>query len=288
MDLKSLNPDLVEAVFQRHGAEAISLSDAGDHPVLISGAETPLWPQSRISGLFSATTNLDSLKEDLLRSFGLRALPEHRIEHLVDRPWEREWLEHFKPMRFGNRLWVSPEAFEVDADNAVVVRLDPGMAFGTGTHPSTALCLHWLDGLELSALRILDFGCGSGILAIAGLLLGAESAIAVDTDRQAVESTRENARRNGVEDRLFVTQDVAEVTGEFDIVVANILADLLVEIAGEICERIVPGGLLALSGILEQQAESVIEAYRESIDFEAPEADSSEDQTWIRLAGMRI
>ena len=289
MDLESLNPDRVEEVFTRHGAQAISLSDAGDHPVLLPGAdETPLWPDSRISGLFSADADLNSLKQDLLHSFGLGELPKNRIERLVDRPWEREWLKDFRPMRFGRRLWVSPDAFDVDDGNAVIVRLDPGLAFGTGTHPSTALCLRWLDGLDLTGKRILDFGCGSGILAIAALRLGARSASAVDSDPQAVTATRDNARKNGIEDALFVTQDVAEITESFDIVVANILAEPLVRNAGIISARVVSGGSLALSGILAEQAESVIAAYREQIDVEISETERTTGQTWVRLVGKRI
>jgi ribosomal protein L11 methyltransferase len=289
MDLGSLNPDRVEEVFTRHGAQAVSLCDAGDYPVLIPAAdETPLWPDSRITGLFASGADMNALKADLLRSFQLGALPEHHIEELADRPWEREWLKDFRPMCFGARLWVSPDAFDVDADDALVVRLDPGLAFGTGTHPSTALCLRWLDGLDLQGLRVLDFGCGSGILAIAALGLGAASATAVDTDPQAIRATLENARKNGIGDDLFVTQDVAEVCRSFDIVVANILAEPLVQNAKEICDRVAPGGSLALSGILAEQAESVIEAYRDRIDFEQPFLDRSSDQTWVRLVGKRI
>ena len=289
MDLGSLNPDRVEEVFTRHGAQAVSLSDAGDHPMLLPGAdETPLWPDSRISGLFSADADLNSLKKDLMHSFGLGALPKNRIEKLADRPWEREWLKDFRPMRFGRRLWVSPDAFDVDDGNAVIVRLDPGLAFGTGTHPSTALCLRWLDGLDLAGKRILDFGCGSGILAIAALSLGAESASAVDTDPQAVTATRDNAQKNRIGDALFVTQDVAGITGSFDIVVANILAEPLVQNARIISDRVVTGGSLALSGILADQAESVIDAYREQIDIEISQTERATGQTWVRLVGKRI
>jgi len=289
MDLESLDPDRVEEVLTRHGAQAISFSDAGDHPVLIRGAdETPLWPDSQITGLFSTDTDLHSLEEDILSSLRIESLPEHRVEELADRPWEREWLKDFKPMCFGDRLWVSPEAFEVDAEDAAIVRLDPGLAFGTGTHPSTALCLRWLDGLDLAGLRVLDYGCGSGIIAIAALILGAKSAVALDSDSQAVTATRENAQKNGVEDGLFVTQDLAEVTRAFDIVVANILAEPLVQHAGDISDRVAPDGSLALSGILAEQTESVIEAYCDRVSFELPEMDQTTDQTWIRLVGKRI
>jgi ribosomal protein L11 methyltransferase len=293
MDLGALNPDSVEEVFARHGAEAISYTDAGDHSVLIPGAdETPLWPDSRITGLFPTDADFDSLEDDLLNSLDLESLPRHRIEDLANRPWEREWLRDFHAMRFGDRLWVSPDAFQVDATHsadAVVVRLDPGLAFGTGSHPSTALCLRWLEGLDLSGLRVLDYGCGSGILAIAALALGAKSAIAFDSDPQAITATRENARKNGLlEDSLFVTQELAEAMGTFDIVVANILAEPLIQNSGNICDKVAPGGSLALSGILAEQADRVIEAFHQRIGLESPEIDETTDQTWIRLTGKRM
>lgn len=292
MDLGALNPDSVEEIFTRHGAQAISFTDAGDHPVLIPGAnETPLWPDSRITGLFPTDADFHSLKDDLLSSLDLESLPRHRVEDLANRPWEREWLKDFHAMCFGNRLWVSPDAFDIEADNAanaVIVRLDPGLAFGTGSHPSTALCLRWLDGLDLDGLHVLDYGCGSGILAIAALALGAKSAIALDSDPQAITATRENVRKNGLEDCLFVTQDVAEATGTFDIVVANILAEPLIQNSENICDRVSPGGSLALSGILVGQADGVIEAYRHRIEFQLPAIDETTDQAWILLAGKRI
>ena len=292
LDLGPLNPDRVEDVFSRHGAQAISFADAGDHPVLMSGVdETPLWPNTRITGLFSTDADLHALEVDLLSSFDLESLPRHRVEGLAALHWEREWLRDFRPMRFGDRLWVSPDEFDVETDdvaNAVIVRIDPGLAFGTGLHPSTALCLRWLDGLDLAGLRVLDFGCGSGILAIAALGLGALSVSAVDTDPNAVAATHENAQKNGIEDGLFVTQDVAEITGSFDIVVANILADPLVRNAGVISDRVAPGGSLALSGILLEQTGRVIDAYCDRMEFEPPQMDETTDQSWVRLVGMRI
>ncbi len=292
MDLGALNPDSVEEVFTRHGAQAISFSDAGNNPVLIPGGdETPMWPDPRITGLFPTNSDLHSLEADLLNSFELKSLPRHCIEEVEDRPWEREWLKDFHAMCFGDRLWVSPDAFEIESDHAasaVIVRLDPGLAFGTGAHPSTALCLRWLDGLDLDGLRVLDYGCGSGILAIAALALGARSAVALDNDGQAIMATRENARKNGLEDSLFVTQDVAEVTGTFDIVVANILAEPLVQNAKDICDRLAAGGALALSGILADQVDTVIEAYQHHIEFVSPAMDETTDQTWVRLVETRI
>ncbi len=292
MDLESLRPDRIEEVLARHGAMAISYSGVGEHSVLIAGTdETPLWPDSRITGLFSNDADFHSLEMDILSSFGLDTMPQHRIEILADRHWEREYLKDFQAMRFGARLWVSPEELEVDTEgaiDAVIVRLDPGLAFGTGSHPSTALCLRWLDAVDLTGLRVLDYGCGSGILAIAALGLGATSVVAVDNDSQAITATRDNAQKNAVEDGLFVTQDMAEVAGTFDIVVANILAEPLAKNAAEICDRVAPTGSLVLSGILDVQVESVIEAYRHQIDFESQETDEATGQTWVRLVGKRI
>lgn len=289
MDLESLNPDRVEEILARHGAQAVTLSDAGDRPVLEPApGETPLWQDSRITGLFPAAADMNALKDDLLRSLAIGYLPEHHVEELADRPWEREWLKDFRPMRFGNRLWVSPDAFAIDAGGAVILRLDPGLAFGTGSHPTTALCLRWLDGLEVRNRNVLDYGCGSGILAIAALLLGAGSASALDIDPQALAATLDNARKNGVSDRLLVAGDVAEISGSFDIVVANILAETLVKNARHICDRLIAGGSLALSGILAEQAGSVIEAYRGLVEFELPETDRTTNQNWVRLAGTRI
>lgn len=285
MNLEALPPGDVEEVFARNGAEAITFSDAGDDPVLEPGpGETPLWSEVRITGLFSVSANLDGLREDLLRSFHLAQLPEYRIESLEDRVWEREWLKDFRPMRFGRRLWVCPGGFEVDAEDAVIVHLDPGLAFGTGTHPTTALCLEWLEGQDLTGQRVLDFGCGSGILSIASLKLGACSVIAVDIDPQAITATRQNALQNGVDDRLETTLDANDLHAECDVVVANILATPLIRHAGTICKHLVHGGTIALSGITDEQTAAVADAYRDLIAFGPPVIRAP----WARLTGRRI
>ena len=285
MNLGSLSPDEVEEVMLRHGAQAVTLTDAGDNPVLEPApGETPLWNDVRISGLFPAAADLDLLRADLLASLPVGRLPDHRIESLPDRVWEREWLKDFRPMQFGRRLWVCPGEFQVADEGAVVVRLDPGLAFGTGTHPTTALCLEWLDGLELSDKRVLDYGCGSGILSVASLLLGAGSATAFDIDPQAVTATRQNARQNRVEDGLTATMDAGVLDDSYDVIVANILATPLIREAGTICERLARGGVIALSGIMEHQAAAVIAAYRDRVDFDAPAIIAP----WVRLTGKRI
>ncbi len=288
MNLESLNPESVEAIIMRHGALSVSLSDAGEHPVLEPApGETPLWNDTCVTGLFSPDADLQSLQDDLLQSLSLERLPPHRIEPLADRAWEREWLKDFGPMRFGQRLWICPGDMEADANDAVIVRLDPGLAFGTGTHPTTALCLEWLAGLDLDGQAMLDYGCGSGILAVAASRLGCTDVTAVDIDPQAITATRQNAARNHVEHAITLTGSAATIEGQFDIVIANILAAPLIELAASIANRVKAGGMLALSGILSQQIAQVIDAYDAWIDFERPVCRKQGGQTWARLTGVR-
>ena len=284
MNLGALPPDSVEDVLVRHGAQAITLSDAGDSPVFEPGpGETPLWNEARITGLFPESADFDGLRSDLLQSLMLARLPDNRVEVLEDRTWEREWLKDFGPMQFGKRLWVCPGDSRVDARDAIVVRLDPGLAFGTGTHPTTALCLEWLESLDLEGRRVLDFGCGSGILSIAALLLGAAAVTALDIDPQAISASRSNAERNGVDTRLKTALELTELDAGYDVVAANVLATPLMRHARTICERLVDGGVIALSGIFDSQAEAVADAYGEWIDFEPPAVRGP----WARLSGSK-
>jgi ribosomal protein L11 methyltransferase len=288
MDLESLNPDSVEEIFARHGAQSVTFTDAGDDALLEPApGETPMWCRTRITGLFAPDADLVSLREDLRDSLPVDVLPAHEIAELEDRAWEREWLRDFGSMRFGERVWICPGDATVDDKDAVVVRLDPGLAFGTGTHATTALCLEWLDGLQLEGKSMLDYGCGSGVLAIAGLKLGCSTAIGLDIDRQAIQATLENASRNGVAERIAVTQDPNEISGEFDVVVANILAAPLIELADSIVGRVKSGCLLALSGILSEQVGNVLEKYRRRIEFDEPVEREHGGQTWARLTGRR-
>ena len=288
MNLGTLNPAAVESIFNRHGAWSVTLSDAADNPVLEPPpGETPLWADTRITGLFSADANLDELEQDLITTLTLTRLPPHRRQRLADRAWEREWLKDFGPMRFGERLWISPSHGEVSADGAVIVQMDPGLAFGTGTHATTALCLEWLDALPLSDKTLLDYGCGSGVLAIAALKLGCRDAMAMDIDPQAVLATRQNAIANGVRDRLSVVNSANEISGVFDVVVANILAGPLVQYAESITPTVAGGGMLALSGVLCEQAAAVMEAYEAWFAFDEPVFRVQDGQTWTRLTGSR-
>ena len=284
MKLDSLDADLLESALLSSGARSVTLTDAGDDPVLEPApGETPLWKDTNVTALYGADADFDSIREYLMEALGLDRLPDHRIEILADRVWEREWLSRFGPMQFGDRLWVVPGDATVAAEDAVVVRLDPGLAFGTGTHPTTALCLEWLDGLDLVGAHVFDFGCGSGILGVAALKLGAAIVVASDIDAQAVTATRQNAARNEIAERLRVSTGMPDAAQQFDVVVANILAGTLIDHADTIAGLARPLGRVALSGILSGQRDQVIEAFGQSVTWEA----SASRDGWVILSGSR-
>ncbi len=288
MKLDVLDPENVEESLLAQGACSVTLTDAGDDPVLEPGpGETPLWKTTSVTGLFDDAVDRVRVERALLADLSLTELPEHRWEPLEDREWEREWLKDFGPMRFGRRLWICPTTHEVDAPDAVVVRLDPGLAFGTGTHPTTALCLEWLDGLDLTGRSMLDYGCGSGVLAIAALKLGCKRAVGMDIDPQAVIATRDNALANEVAENIEVFGSADPISGQFDVVVANILAGPLVQFAESITLTISDNGMLALSGVLCEQAPDVMAAYERWINFDEPAFMEQDGQTWSRLTGRR-
>lgn len=266
------------------GAVSVTFMDAEDQPIFEPDlGTTPLWSHTHLLALFDGDVD----ESDLLTHLQLLTggeLPQYHLERIEDQDWERSWMDSFHPMRFGRRLWIVPSWHAAPEPDAVNLLLDPGLAFGTGTHPTTALCLEWLDGQQLAGLDVLDFGCGSGILAIAALLLGAEKAIGTDIDSQAIEASRDNAGRNGIDPVRFPLYLPEQLpNGQADVVVANILAGPLVTLAPQIIERVKPGGRLALSGILCEQAEEVRAAYAEQFDLD-PTADKD---GWVRITGIR-
>jgi len=267
------------------GALSVSLQDEGDQPLFEPGpGETPIWRDTRVIGLFEEDVDLDRVRSALAAGFPEQALSGWRVEEIQDQAWERAWLEHFKPMRFGRRLWIIPTGFEPPGqEDAVCVSLDPGLAFGTGTHPTTALCLQWLDAQDLKAKTLVDYGCGSGVLAVAGLLLGAGSAIATDIDPQALTATADNASKNHVEGRLRCCLPNGMPGLKADILLANILANPLIELAGQLASLLRPGGGLALSGILREQALEVSRAYEPYFVMDEP----AFLEDWTRLTGIR-
>ncbi|MDW6002132.1 50S ribosomal protein L11 methyltransferase [Vibrio mangrovi] len=267
------------------GALSVTFLDAKDTPVFepLPG-ETRLWGDTDVLALYDAEADTNAILEQINSSQLLPSGFSYKVEQIEDKDWEREWMDNFHPMKFGNRLWICPSWKEIPDPNAVNVMLDPGLAFGTGTHPTTALCLEWLEGLDLQGKTVIDFGCGSGILAIAAIKLGAKQVIGIDIDPQALLASRDNAQRNGVEDRLEVYLPQNQPDNLIaDVVVANILAGPLKELSPVIQSLVRPGGQLAMSGVLDTQAEEVAGYYRTQFDIE-PIVENSE---WCRISGRR-
>lgn len=267
------------------GAVSVTMEDNADQPILEPAlGETPLWNNIRITGLFSADT--DTLHATTVATAHYHeTLPAYRWEILEDKDWERAWMENFHPMRFGQRLWICPSWQQPPAPDDVNLLLDPGLAFGTGTHPTTALCLQWLDSCPLKDKLVIDYGCGSGILGIAALLLGARQVIAIDNDPQALLATQDNASRNQIgseQIQTFLPQQ-APTDLQADIVIANILAGPLTELACTLSALTASGGLLALSGIISSQAQPLCEHYQQWFDMDA----AATEQDWVRLTGTK-
>jgi len=287
LDLDHRDPDVAEQACFASGALSVTLADAADTPILepLPGT-TPLWPSVRLTALYEAGTDAQAVIGELRDALADPQLPV-TVRVLEDRVWEREWLKDFHPRRHGRRLWICPGGQPppvTEADEpAVIVWLDPGLAFGTGTHPTTALCLAWLDETALSGARVLDVGSGSGILSVAALALGAGHAVAIDIDPQALLASRENAERNGVAGRLSVRPADAPWGGDYDVVVANILAEPLLALAGAIAGATRPGGRLVLSGLLATQAATVAARYAAWFDIEPARILGD----WAALAGRR-
>lgn len=280
-----LDPEALSAFFEEQGALSVTFVDAADQPLFEpKPGTTPLWCATRVSALFDTGIDKGALQNALADTFGVSVTGRLEVQVLQDQDWERAWLDGFQPMRFGERLWVCPAGRRPPPDEAaVIIDLDPGLAFGTGTHATTGLCLEWLACHPPREQRVLDYGCGSGILAIAALKLGADHAWAVDIDPQALRASEENAARNGVRASLYTgfPEDLPVQT--FDLLLANILANPLLDLAPGLAQRVHSGGDLVLSGILAEQAETVMNAYRPWFTLEP----AVQRDGWVRLHGIR-
>ena len=275
----------LEELMLASGAVAVTMEDNADEPVLEPGVgETPLWGQTRLTGLYHAGTDmaaaLDGFPAQLLEQ------SNHRVEILEDKDWEREWMQHYRAMLFGDSLWVCPSWLEPPDPQATTLLLDPGLAFGTGTHPTTALCLTELASMALADLQIVDYGCGSGILGVAALKLGAKHVLCVDNDPQALAASRENARRNAFAGSALCVAlpeevDLPSHARQADVVIANILAGPLLALSGTLLDFLRPGGTLLLSGLIESQAAALCGHYRGRIALSV----AGETDGWICLRG---
>lgn len=279
LDPEQLSDRLLEA-----GAVSVTFQDAADEPVLepVPGA-TPLWSRTRVVALFEAGLSTEDLIDGLREPLG-EAAERIEVSTLDDRDWVRAWMDGFRPMRFGERVWICPSHQPPPDPGAVNILLDPGLAFGTGTHPTTALCLEWLDRHPPAGLEAIDYGCGSGVLAIAALKLGARQVWGVDNDPQALIATRDNAGRNGVGDDIETClPDDLPSPVQADLMLANILANPLVELAPILAGQVRPGGVIVLSGILAEQADMIRAAYAGA--FESLVVDAQDG--WVRISGRR-
>lgn len=276
--------ELLSEVLSEAGAIAVTLAEGADQPLFEPApGETPLWSRTRVSALFPEGVEVAGIVRELERRWTPDSIPLLRSEAVAEQDWERAWMAHFKPLRFGSRLWICPSWLPLPDPGATNILLDPGLAFGTGTHPTTALCLEWLTEMAVDRSQVIDYGCGSGILAIAALKLGAARAWAIDHDPQALLATRTNAERNGVGSELHTRPPSAPGDTEADLLIANILADPLLELASTVAGFVRPGGRLALAGITEAQTRPLVRAYSRWFSFQAPIA----REGWALLIGCR-
>ncbi|GAF58441.1 LOW QUALITY PROTEIN: ribosomal protein L11 methyltransferase [Psychrobacter sp. JCM 18903] len=297
LQCEKANVDLAEALLLEAGALSIALDDAGDQPLFepLPG-ESPLWDEVILTGLFDATTDAGSRQAVEQLSHEIAAQVQATriwLTAVDDKDWEREWMSNYHPIECANNLWIVPNWLTPPNPEATNIIMDPGLAFGTGYHATTRLCLDWLTEQDLKDKVVIDYGCGSGILGIAALLLGARHVYAVDIDPQAVLATNQNAARNHVGDRLqaFLPEDFTDYCAQndvlpVDVIVANILAKPLIALAPYFATLIAPKGRIVLAGLIESQTEQVTAAYQPYFALDAKHAfTAQEDQHWQRLSG---
>ncbi|MBL4820817.1 MAG: 50S ribosomal protein L11 methyltransferase [Gammaproteobacteria bacterium] len=287
--IPSADAEALEQVLIEGGALSVTLIDAEDQPVFqTEPGTTPLWDAVLMQGLFDSNCNLASLLELLKKHLPGHPDPKFEINPVEDQDWEKAWMDDFHPMQFGERLWICPHWLTPPQPEATNIMLDPGLAFGTGTHPTTAGCLEWLESNELTGKTLIDYGCGSGVLAIAAVLLGAKQVLAIDHDPQAIIATRSNRSNNGISDQQLVCclpEDIPTQPSpaKADILLANILAGPLHQLAPAFAKLVTPGAPLLLSGILPEQSKDLRSRYDQWFMMDEPVIRDG----WVRLCGSR-
>ena len=265
------------------GAVSVTFTETGEQEIFEPEiGTTPIWEQTRVMGLFDADVDLTPILLGLTQFLPEIPPSSYRVEQIEDKDWIREWMDQYKPMLFGRNLWIVPSWLPAPDPQAVNLMLDPGMAFGTGTHPTTAMCLSWLDLNAPQDLQVIDYGCGSGILAIAAAKLGAKQVRGTDIDPQAITASQDNAERNQVKIDFQLVKDFKAQPA--DLLIANILAGPLKELSTEFDRLVKPGGRLVLSGLLQSQADELVEHYRQ-FGFELDERKTQDE--WALIAGYK-
>ncbi len=283
LDTNAQTADRLAELLSDAGAASVTLKDGADEPLYEPPlGTTPLWSHTTVTGLFPAGTAVEAVVVELRTALAGAPLSAE-VSTVEDQDWTRLWMDGYRPMRFGDRLWICPGWCPPPRPDAANVLLDPGLAFGTGTHATTALCLQWLDGLVLSGSTVVDYGCGSGVLGIAALKLGATRVWAVDTDPQARLATRDNAARNGVDAGIAALVPESLPALRADVLVANILANPLWGLAPRLSALLRSGGRMALSGILPEQAEALQGRYAQWLNMGTPQ----QQEGWVLLQGVR-
>ena len=284
-DVSPAEVETLSEILCTAGAVSVTFKDNADTPIYEPAADaSDLWASTCVVGLFDAETDFDAVLILVQQTALFSALPPYRITELKEQQWERLWMDAFKPMRFGEHLWICPTETAPPGPDALNIMLDPGLAFGTGTHPTTALCLEWIDQNDLDNKTVIDFGCGSGILAIGAAISGAISIEAIDIDPQALQATNSNASQNNVSSKITTAlADVASELSAVDCLLANILANPIIELADYFSTRVKHNGIIVLSGILSEQAALVITAYAKWFTFQP----IAEKEGWVRLVATR-
>ena len=285
IQLKSEDASELEQTLFKSGALSISYLDAEDQPVFQKEPNsTPLWDNTFLLCLFDGNVELNSLLADLKSNTRILNNENLAVEVIEDKNWERSWMEDFKPMQFGEKLWILP-SWETPPDpTAANLMLDPGLAFGSGTHTTTSLCLRWIEKSAVDTKEVIDYGCGSGVLAIAAALLGAKKVHAVDNDPQAIAATLDNSYRNNIAEGI-ITAYLPEALPKLspDILIANILAEPLIDLSIKFADLVKPGGQIVLSGILEEQVTSLLSCYKRCFELDAPIIENE----WVLITGTR-
>ena len=276
--------EIIEENLYLHGVISITIKGRGNEQIFepLPG-EIPIWKNIHISCLFGGKSDLAHLESKLLQELNLKILPKKKITKITQKNWHKEWQKSCVPIKIGKRLRICPDHSAINDDKYIQVILNPGLAFGTGSHPTTSLCLEWLEATNLTKKNVLDYGCGSGILGISAIKLGAKHATGVDIDPQAIQASKENAKKNEVEDSINVIHCDEDNERKYDVIVANILAKPLIELSSYFSKKLKNDGLICVSGILAPQTDEIKRAYESVANFTV----CHQEEDWVMLAGIK-
>ena len=274
-----------EKILESYQPLSISIQGFGEEKIYepLPG-EMPIWEKIRVKAMYQNIKNLSDLENEIINKTNIKTLNNKVIKAIGKKDWQEEWVQSSKPMRFGEKLWIYPDHLIDNLEGKVCVNLNPGLAFGTGSHPTTRLCLEWLEKSNLDQKSVLDYGCGSGILGISAIKLGAKSVTAIDLDPQAVIASKNNAEKNHVQQEIEITDNNKTIEKNFNIIVANILAKPLIELAPYFYKKLNKEGAICLSGILEGQINIIKDAYLKYFNL----SEIKIKDGWVMISGIKL